>query len=106
MIVAFAILLPVLGVSLWAYFRFRPGRDGAKSIRIFDALVVGCAVALSIVATSYLRKEMASGPDSAWWPVVSAIYSLVIFPACLLVGGMIRYVVYSRLRMGRNQGAS
>ena len=106
MIVAFAILLPVLGVSLWAYCRFHPGRDGAKSIRIFDALVVGCAVALSIVATGYLRKEMASGPDSAWWPVVSVIYSLVIFPACLLVGGIIRHVVYSRLRMGGNQGAS
>ena len=96
MIVAFAILLPVLAVSLWAYLRFRPGTAGAKSIRIFDALVVGCALALSIAATIYLRKEMASGPDSAWWPVVSAIYSLVIFPACLLVGGIIRHVVYSR----------
>ena len=106
MIVAFALLLPVLGLSLWVYFCFRPAAVDVYRLRIFDSLVVGCAAGLCIAATVYLRNEMASGPDSAWWPVVAAIYSLVIFPVCLMVGGAVRYVICWRSTTAGSQGAS
>ena len=100
MIVAFAILLPVLGASLWAYFRFRPAGVESSNLRTFDVFVVGSAVVLCVAVAAYLRNDMAGGPDSAWWPVVAAIYSLVLFPVCLTVGGAIRYAIFSRSRAG------
>ena len=100
MIVAFAILLPVLGASLWAYFRFRPAGVEVSRLRRFDAFVVGCAAILCGTVAAYLRNDMAGGPDSAWWPVVAAIYSLVLFPVCLVVGGAIRHAIFSRSRAG------
>lgn len=98
MIAAFAILLPVLGASLWAYFRFRPAEVEVSRLRLFDVSVVGSTVALCVAVAAYLRNDMAGGPDAAWWPVVAAIYSLVIFPVCLVVGGAIRYATFSRSR--------
>lgn len=103
MILAFAILLPVLAVSLWAYFRFRPAGAEAHKLRTCDVFVVGCTVVLCIAITVYLRNEMVSGPDSAWWPVVAAIYWLVIFPISLMVGGIIRYAIFSRSSAGGNR---
>jgi len=100
MIVAFAILLPVLGASLWAYFRFQPTGVEASRLRRFDASVVGSAAVLCVAVAAYLRNDMAGGPDSAWWPVVAAIYWLVIFPVCLVAGGAIRYAIFSRSRAG------
>ena len=100
MIVAFAILFPVLGASLWAYFRFRPVGVEVSRLRIFDVFVVGFAMVLCVVVAAYLRNDMAGGPDSAWWPVVAAIYSLVIFPVCLVVGGTIRHAIFSRSQAG------
>jgi len=96
MILAFGILLPVLAVSLWAYFRFRPAGTEVHKLWIYDVIVVGCVVVLCIAVTVYLRNEMVPGPDSAWWPVVAAIYWLVIFPIFLMVGGIIRYAIFSR----------
>lgn len=100
MIVAFVILLPVLSASLWAYFRFRPVGVEVSRLRLFDVFVVGSAVVLCVAVAAYLRSDMAGGPDSAWWPVVGAIYSLVIFPVCLIAGGAIRYAIFSRSRAG------
>jgi len=100
MIVAFAILLPALGASVWAYFRFRPAGVETSRLRLFDVFVVGSAVVLCVAVAAYLRNDMAGGPDSAWWPVVAAIYSLVIFPVCLVAGGAIRYAIFSRPRAG------
>ncbi len=96
MIVAFAILLPVLGISLWAYFRFRPAGIAVSRLRRFDAFVVGFTAVLCLAVAAYLRNDMAGGPDSAWWPVVAAIYWLVIFPVCLVAGGVIRHAMFPR----------
>ncbi|MBI3000433.1 MAG: hypothetical protein HYY46_18560 [Deltaproteobacteria bacterium] len=100
MIVAFGILLPVLGASLWAYLRFRPAGVEVSRLRRFDAFVVGSAVVLCVAVAAYLRNDMAGGPDSAWWPVVATIYWLVLFPVCLAVGGAIRHAIFSRSRAG------
>ena len=100
MIVALAIFLPVLGASFWAYFRFRPAGVEASRLRLFDVSVVGSAALLCVAVAAYLRNDMAGGPDSAWWPVVAAIYSLVLFPVCLVTGGAIRYAIFSRSRAG------
>lgn len=100
MIVAFAFLFPVLGASLWAYFRFRPAGIESSKLHTFDVFVVASAVALCVAVAFYLRSNMAGGPDSAWWPVVAAIYSLVIFPVCLAAGGAFRHVIFSRSRAG------
>ena len=100
MIVAFTILFPVLGASVWAYFRFRPAGVEVSRLRLFDVSIVGSTVVMCVAVAAYLRNDMAGGPDSAWWPVVAAIYSLVIFPVCLVVGGAIRYAIFLRSRAG------
>ena len=100
MIVAFTILFPVLGASVWAYFRFRPAGVEVSRLRLFDVSIVGSTVVMCVAVAAYLRNDMAGGPDSAWWPVVGALYALVIFPVCLAAGGAIRYAIFSRSQAG------
>jgi hypothetical protein len=39
---------------------------------------------------------MAGSVDAPWWPVIAGLASLVIFPAWLLLGGLLRNLVFFR----------
>lgn len=98
MILALLILAPVLLLTLWAFFRLSPRRGDQRKVIGFNLGVLLIGLALCGLVTLNVYKDMSSGPDRAWWPVVSGLYSLALFSAVLLLGGLVRNLVVFRVR--------
>jgi hypothetical protein len=92
------LLVPFAIVVLWGYFHFSPKHAPKKSVRAYDATAVALATVCCplFVWTVYVR--MSTGVDAPWWPVLATLGCLVVFPICLLVAGLMRYVVFLRKR--------
>lgn len=90
---ALLILIPLLVFSLWAFFHFTPSTTG-RGARLFNgsAIVVGALLCVGWSARTYF--QMVGTVDRPWWPVVSALGSMAIFPVWLLLAGVIRGVVF------------
>ena len=101
MTLALITLVPVFLLALWAFFRFSPQADDRHRITRFNLGVVIFGVAVCGFATLKVHSGMSAGPDKAWWPIISMLYSLVLFPLVLGIGGVVRnFVVF---RTGRSR---
>ena len=98
MIIALLVLVPVLLMSLWAFFRLSPKRGERRKVIGFNlgVLILGLAMCGLVTLNAYI--DMSPGSDRAWWPVTSVLYSLVLFPAVLFVGGVVRNFFLFRVR--------
>lgn len=98
MIAALLILLPVVGVAVWAFFRFAPihaERQAVTRVHVWSlAVVVSLATAWSV--RTYL--VMSPTVDAAWWPVISALGALIIVPLGLAVAAILRHFALFRRR--------
>lgn len=90
---ALLVLIPLLVFSLWAFFHFTPPTTG-RGVRVFNssAIVVGLLLCVGWSARTYL--QMVGTVDRSWWPVVSALGSMAIFPVWLVLAGVLRRVVF------------
>jgi hypothetical protein len=93
MVLALLVLIPLLIFSLWAFFHFTPPTT-VRGVRVFNgsAVVVGALLCVGWSARTYL--QMVGTVDRAWWPVVSALGSMAIFPVWLVLAGVLRRVVF------------
>lgn len=96
MIAALLILLPVVGVVAWAFFRFAPIHADGKAVLRFNLLSL--TVALLLAAAWSVRTHLVMSPtvDSAWWPVISVLGSLIIVPLVLALAAILRNFVMFR----------
>ena len=96
MIAALLILVPIVGVVTWAFFRFAPRHVERKALTRFNlgALALGLALAGAWGVRTYL--VMSPTEDAAWWPLISLLGSLVIFPLALGVAAILRNAVVFR----------
>ncbi len=90
MFLALIVLVPILLLSIWAFFKFSPNMEGRKVILLFNLSVLGVGLLLSALLTLKVHANLAAGPDRAWWPILSALGTLVVFPVVLLAGGLLR----------------
>lgn len=97
MIAALLILLPAVGVVGWAFFRFAPIRSDRKAVLRFNLLSL--TVALLLAAAWSVRTYVVMSPtaDSAWWPAISVLGALTIFPLVLGLAAILRNLVVFRL---------
>jgi hypothetical protein len=95
-ITALLILLPVVGVVAWAFFRFAPIHADRKAVLRFNLLSL--TVALLLAAAWSVRTYLVMSPtvDSAWWPVISVLGALIIVPLVLALAAILRKVVLFR----------
>lgn len=97
MIGALLILLPVVGVVAWAFYRFAPTYADRKALLRFNlASVTG---ALFLAAAWGVRTYLVMSPtvDSAWWPVIAVLGALIIFPVVLGLAALLRnFIVFRR----------
>lgn len=95
MILSLVVLGPVLAFSLWAFVRSTPpgARPGA---RWYNLSVIVLGVLLCAGCSVWTYRRMAGSVDAPWWPVIAGLASLVIFPAWLLLGGLLRNFVFFR----------
>ncbi len=103
MIAALLVLVPIVGVVTWAFFRFAPRHVERKAVVRFNlgALALGLALAGAWCLRTYL--VMSPTEDRAWWPLISLLGSLAIFLLALGVAAILRNLVVFR---GHARGSS
>ena len=100
MIGALLILLPVVGVVAWAFFRFAPIHANRKVLLWFNLASV--TVALFLAAAWGVRTYLVMSPtaDSAWWPVIAVLGALIILPVVLGLAAILRNFIVFRCGTG------
>ncbi|MBI5910791.1 MAG: hypothetical protein HY848_12675 [Betaproteobacteria bacterium] len=97
MIVAFLILLPVVGVVGWAFFRFAPIHADRKAVLRFNLLSLTVALLLAVAWSVRTYLVMSPTVDSGWWPIISMLGALLIVPLVLGLAAILRnYVLFRR----------
>lgn len=90
MILLLLLLGPVLGAAVFVYGR--AWVKGVKSVPalFFDAAVFFLGAALCWRAYRHFYEAMQGTPDSGWWPLMTLMSCLVIYPAVLFWGAFLR----------------
>jgi hypothetical protein len=103
MIVALLILVPVVGVVAWAFFRFSPAHAERKRVLLFN--LASLFVALAIAAAWTVRTYLVMSPtvDSAWWPIISVLGALVAIPLALALAAIVRNFLVFRRRAAESR---
>lgn len=96
MIIALLILLPIVGIVGWAFFRFAPKHCNRKSLLWFNLLSLAASLLLAIGWSVRTYLVMSPTVDLAWWPIISLLGSLFIIPVVLGVAAILRNIVLFR----------
>ena len=94
MILALIILVPLCAVSLWVFFRFTPPKDKSKINLLYNYIVILIDVLLCAIHSYRMYATMINSVDRVWWPILSILGSLFIFPVILFVGAIIRAYIF------------
>jgi cytochrome bd-type quinol oxidase subunit 2 len=98
MILALIVLLPILVLSLWWFYKLSPRDVEKRRVRLYNVAVLVVGVLICAGLTLTLRAMLADTSDRAWWPVLSAIFSLLVLPLWLAVCGVVRNLLVFRSR--------
>ena len=90
MILVLIVLVPIFLLSVWAFLRYSPRMEGRKGVLLFNLSVLVVGLLLCAFLTFKVYASMGVGPDRAWWPILSVLGTLVVFPVVLLVAGTVR----------------
>ena len=100
MILALIVLLPILVLSLWWFYKLSPGDAEKRLVRLYNMAVLVAGVVICTGISLKLRAMLADTPDRAWWPVLSAIFSLLVLPLWIAVCGVVRNLLVFRSGQG------
>ena len=100
MILALIVLLPILVLSLWWFYKLSPGDAEKRLVRLYNMAVLVAGVVICTGISLKLRAMLADTPDRAWWPVLSAIVSLLVLPLWIAVCGVVRNLLVFRSGQG------
>ena len=96
MILALAVLVPGLLLSLWLFFKLSPKDADKTRVCLYNAGVLVVCVLICGALTFKLHSTLADTTDRAWWPILSVLGSLVASSLCLAVGGVVRNLLLFR----------
>ena len=100
MILALIVLLPILVLSLWWFYKLSPRDVEKRRVRLYNMAVMIAGVVICTGISLRLRAMLVETPDRAWWPVLSAIFSLLILPLWLAACGVVRNLLVFRSGQG------
>ena len=100
MILALIVLLPILVLSLWWFYKLSPKDAEKRLVRLYNMAVLVAGVVICTGISLKLRGMLADSPDRAWWPVLSAIVSLLVLPLWIAVSGVVRNLLVFRSGQG------
>ena len=97
MILSLFALIPLLAFSVWAFFRVTPSGSW-RAMRWYNgsAIVVGVLLCVGWSVRTY--HQMVGTVDGPWWPVVSALGSMVIFLGWLMFAAVLRHFLFPQAR--------
>jgi len=100
MILALIVLLPILVLSLWWFYKLSPRDVEERHLRFYNTAVLVVGVLICTGLALGFRAMLADSSDRAWWPVLSAIFSLLVLPLWLAVCGVVRNLLVFRSGQG------
>ncbi|MBI1959395.1 MAG: hypothetical protein HYU42_09905 [Candidatus Rokubacteria bacterium] len=99
MTLALAALLPLVGLAVWTFVRFRPRSGSAVAVRAYNVGVLLVAVAGCAWTAAHFYRITGQSVDRAWWPVLATLASLLVVSGVLLAGTALRnFVVFAGRR--------
>ena len=100
MVLAVIVLLPVLVLSVWGFYKLSPRDVETRFVRLYNVAVMVAGVLICTGLSLKFRAVLADTPDRAWWPMLSVIFSLLALPLWLAVCGVIRNLFLFRSEQG------
>lgn len=94
MIFALSLLLPMLALSFWVFWRLSPQREDGAPLRRFNFAAIALSLLLGALVIWYVRSNMLTGSDRATWPLVAAFYLAGLIPIYLALAGLVRRKCY------------
>lgn len=93
---ALSLLMPMLALSFWVFWRLSPQREDCAPLRRFNLAAIAGALLLGALLVWYVRSNMLAGSDRATWPLVAAFYLAGAIPIYLALAGLLRKKLFSR----------
>ena len=94
MLFAVSLMIPLLVLAIWIFWRLSPPRPDPMAVRVFNVGAIASSILLAGAVGFYVRQSMAGGTDIGMWPVVTAYYVMAVVPLWLAVAGGIRRLVF------------
>jgi multisubunit Na+/H+ antiporter MnhE subunit len=94
MLFALSLLLPLVVIAVWIFWRLSPQRPNPAPLRLFNvgAIVLGLLLAVGIAF--YVRHYLSGTNESGKWPGVTAYYVATLFPLWLALAGGLRSLLF------------
>jgi len=96
MVLILIIVIPFTLFATWLFFKKSPADERKKSVHIFNLIIIILALISCSLLSMNVYARMAGGSDRAWWPIISLLGSLFLFPAWLLTGSIVRLIVFKK----------
>lgn len=94
MVFPLSLLLPILVLSLWLFWRLSPPRPDGAAVRRFNVVAIAVMLMLAALVAWYVRDTMMASTDHASWPLIAAFYLMGVIPVSLAVAGLVRKKLY------------
>jgi len=102
-IVVLLVLVPIVSVVVWAFFRLSPSGAQSRTIARFNVGTLVAALALAVGWSVRTYLVMSPTVDAPWWPVISVLGALTIIPVVLGLAAALRTFVLFRRSIGPSQ---
>jgi hypothetical protein len=93
MILSLLLLVPLVGLVIWMYFRLASTSVSRRFGKRYDTGVFFVAGLACASAALYAYRTVGAGVDRAWWPIIAVLYSLLILVLVLAIAGLIRNLI-------------
>jgi thiol:disulfide interchange protein len=94
MLFAVSLMIPLLVLAVWLFWRLSPPRPDARTLRAYNVGVCALALLLAAAIAWYVRGSMAESTDHGLWPLVTAYYVMAVVPLWLAVAGGLRRLIF------------
>lgn len=96
MLIAYLVLIPLLLILLWIFFKYTPKRADARKIKLYNYGTLALTVIVSVIHSLILRASMIDGSDYGWWPLLAFVFSLMISTGIIVLSAVIRNFIIFR----------
>lgn len=96
MILVYGLLIPLLIICLWIFFKSSPKQINPSKIKLYNFGTIILAIAVSVAYSLKLRTAMINDSDFPWWPVLSFMFSLLISVGIIFTLGILRNLLIFR----------
>jgi len=94
MLFALSLMIPLLVLAAWVFWRLSPPRPEPGPVRAFNIAATLLALVLAGAVSWYVRGTMAGTSDHGMWPAIAAYYVMAAVPLWLAIAGGIRRAVF------------